>query len=519
MLQGETANVKMWGAKGDGVTDDGPAIQAAVNACFPPWTSELLIPAGFYLVSNTIVFNAGVHIRGEGPYFTRVIMPIGLRKDIFRSNNANNALKGGLYETSNPVAVNSLGEPVDFDHELLFEGLTIQFDDLSNETASTNAGLVVCNPGEANTIRNVYTSGGGYGIRCLGAGTPGLRVMNVSTFYPTLAGICIEPLVMSNGTRVAYAAGTVSLMGIGGDSHGMTKPPTASLLRITNCNVIVSVYDFKSEGAFGAGIFDYRLADSGGFGSLTIHGGTVNAADIYGPVDLVVLKGDTNWGATANLNIEGGLNLNGVRYLIRDEVSPRNVDSEIYGGPWQTACRLPIHYQGMSYPDVTAGRVNASRLVRGQTAFSYVTATNTGWYRVMIEVGNHLAGNLKLIAYGRQSTELQIDVTPTGGTTGDGISINVVRAPYLVANAVVTQARAFSYWDTARSGWWCGVDINIGNPLSPTLSELEKRLTLALDIDGIQSPDAEVVQLLGSPVPVGTTLPGTYDQKTVNTYR
>src|ERR1041385_5825690 len=84
MLNGETANVKMWGAKGNidgGVTtpanvaaanDDTAATQNALNACPGSgsgggfWSAELLFPAGFYKVTSTLVAHAQLlEIRGE----------------------------------------------------------------------------------------------------------------------------------------------------------------------------------------------------------------------------------------------------------------------------------------------------------------------------------------------------------------------------------------------------------------------------------------------------------------------
>ena len=65
VFKGETPNVKMWGAKGDGSHNDTIAIQNAVNGrnFFP--IGEILFPAGSYLITNTIVFSPIVHIEGE----------------------------------------------------------------------------------------------------------------------------------------------------------------------------------------------------------------------------------------------------------------------------------------------------------------------------------------------------------------------------------------------------------------------------------------------------------------------
>ncbi|MBF2028659.1 MAG: glycoside hydrolase family 55 protein [Oscillatoriales cyanobacterium C42_A2020_001] len=54
-------NVKDFGAKGDGVTDDTAAIQAALNA-FPNGKRIIYLPNGTYLVSNTLSWSAGTGI-------------------------------------------------------------------------------------------------------------------------------------------------------------------------------------------------------------------------------------------------------------------------------------------------------------------------------------------------------------------------------------------------------------------------------------------------------------------------
>jgi len=102
VFDGETPNVKMWGAYGDNSHNDTAAIQNAINgaASYGDGTSlgagELLFPAGIYLITNTLVFNANLtHIRGEGPLNTTIKMQLGVSADIFRTYNANRWLTTG----------------------------------------------------------------------------------------------------------------------------------------------------------------------------------------------------------------------------------------------------------------------------------------------------------------------------------------------------------------------------------------------------------------------------------------
>jgi polygalacturonase len=52
-----TASVKQFGAVGDGVTDD-PAIQAAIDATAAAGDGIVFFPAGVYIISARINFNA-----------------------------------------------------------------------------------------------------------------------------------------------------------------------------------------------------------------------------------------------------------------------------------------------------------------------------------------------------------------------------------------------------------------------------------------------------------------------------
>lgn len=56
-------NIKDFGAKGDGVTDDTASIQAALDAC--PVGGAVLIPFGQYVITDTLSVSKAISIRGE----------------------------------------------------------------------------------------------------------------------------------------------------------------------------------------------------------------------------------------------------------------------------------------------------------------------------------------------------------------------------------------------------------------------------------------------------------------------
>lgn len=128
----------------------------------------------------------------------------------------------------------------------------------------------------------------------------------------------------------------------------------------------------------------------------------------------------------------------------------------------------------------------------------------------------HLAGKLVITAPGRESTELQIDVTPGFGS---GPWINVTRSTYGAGNPVVTKARAFYFPASIFSGYWAFVDVYVGNPISSGYYvERERRITFAHDINGYEGFDSGQIQLL-NPLLVSTNLPSGAVSTTVNTFR
>lgn len=63
-------NVKDYGAKGDGITDDTSAIDLAI-AAIPPTGGTLFFPAGVYLKSTAFEITKRIHFVGEGSDFDR----------------------------------------------------------------------------------------------------------------------------------------------------------------------------------------------------------------------------------------------------------------------------------------------------------------------------------------------------------------------------------------------------------------------------------------------------------------
>lgn len=65
-----TANVKLYGAKGDGVTDDTVAIQSALDS----GCRNIYFPEGVYMVSNVVIVRTMARVYGDGMWATKIRM-------------------------------------------------------------------------------------------------------------------------------------------------------------------------------------------------------------------------------------------------------------------------------------------------------------------------------------------------------------------------------------------------------------------------------------------------------------
>jgi hypothetical protein len=500
VLIGEVPNIRMWGAKGNWwwnavdtqAHDDTAAITNAIKACYANSCAELLFPQGTYKVTDTIVFDRWLHLRGENAGRCTLKMPVGIQKDILRTANANKSLKGEL---------------IDWDHELIVENLRLAFDGTESDRNTNNAALVICRPGEAHSIRNVLTFNGAFGIRCLGVGAPGLKVRDCSFFGSAIAGISVEGLVLANGTTWDVG-GIVSLIGISGDNRYSNTATNASLFRFHNCRPTVSIADFKAEASWAGGLISYHIGPAGTrldvLGSLTIRGGTWNGTENLGfPLDLVVLKGGTP--RTASVLIDQPVNLYNVRYLIRDEVTGRNIDSDvqIWSGLAQTVVKMPTAYEGhleQSHPDPDNGQ-KRSQLVIGQTAFvRFLPPETNRWYRIIAGFRSS-QGKLVVSAGYEESAEFHFRAFP-GGT--NSATIDVTRhAKYRgTLPPPVTKARSGVF--RRNSADWPYVDIYVERV---SATNRTGRITVSYDLNGTDGWIDGIIPLLAPTIPVSSALP------------
>jgi hypothetical protein len=78
-------DVRTFGATGDGVTDDGAAIEAAINAA-KLVRGEVYFPYGHYITGRTLILYSNVLWRGDGPGSSRVKLANGANVDLVKSD-------------------------------------------------------------------------------------------------------------------------------------------------------------------------------------------------------------------------------------------------------------------------------------------------------------------------------------------------------------------------------------------------------------------------------------------------
>ncbi len=95
-----------YGAKGDGVTDDTAAIQAAINACQASGGGVVYFPEGTYLISATLSITADdVHLIGSG-YATHITVVAGATFDMIATGIP--AVEGAVGYTRHYISVEKM---------------------------------------------------------------------------------------------------------------------------------------------------------------------------------------------------------------------------------------------------------------------------------------------------------------------------------------------------------------------------------------------------------------------------
>lgn len=151
------SNVKYWGAKGDGVTDDTVAINAALTYANSIGGGSVLVPAGTYAVSNVVTVYSNCKLYGSGTllqsgtdftYLTGEFLPAP----------ENTSVSGIVYVKSNAVNVT-------------IDGISVTGNWNTNVAGTVLHGILVGKDTTNCTVMNTKVVGGGWsGILLRGKG-------------------------------------------------------------------------------------------------------------------------------------------------------------------------------------------------------------------------------------------------------------------------------------------------------------------------------------------------------------
>lgn len=172
-------NVKDYGAKVDGVTDDGPAISAAISAAVTAGYTKVLIPDGQYRIATSIMPQSYIRVEGYGAQF---IGPITNYPRISSTTTVADPLSvaqqaggGCISDISSPTVI----------YGASFHGISFvnfrycfscvqtwaqpKFEDLFFENC--DVGILCYQGSQCYALQNTVSAGGNAGITFIGAAT------------------------------------------------------------------------------------------------------------------------------------------------------------------------------------------------------------------------------------------------------------------------------------------------------------------------------------------------------------
>lgn len=475
LLDGEEANVKMWGAKGDGVTDDSTTIQKAISAMQYGWSLKLLVPTGTYIVTQTLQLPARIHLHGEGNQDnTTILMQQGTVKDLIVTSNTVSALSTANYDTGIVVEDLALG----------FAGYTS-----SGTTNTGNVALTICQPSVSHVIRNVTTLGGGYGIRCIGAGSPGLRIQNVAANFAWVAGVKVDLLSAGDYNQINIdGLSMVNRFGIAN-----TKGVWFNQIQ-TNA----AIRNLDAEGSFNGGVIHWdvpQLAAGETAAQLRVDSATFKGDGVLStPFIAVATTAATPLSAGGQqipLISVGNVTLSNCTAIISDQISNYNVVMQGTSGLQTGEGRTPFQYEVSSANDIASNR--RLKMLRPDTAVTTFSATSAGWYRIASGSAKSLNGNFN-ISSTFESTNF--DVVMNERSLNAIFTVNRhSKISSFTTQPFVTKARAVYYTNDS-----CYLDVYINTvPGLSSSQPFDKFITFSQKADSKHT-------LLSVPSPVETVL-------------
>jgi hypothetical protein len=176
MITGEVINVFDYGAKGDGITDDTAAIQAAIIAAGAGNGNTVFIPAGTYICSAPIDMAKYVTLQGAGQIATtlkwnttgigiRMISPINASTGVFisirdiglQNTNASN-VNGGFVDVGGTYLNITNMLVVGFKYGIIFDQTELADIDLCHFTQQLQGGVWLANGNYTAGASTQYTN-------------------------------------------------------------------------------------------------------------------------------------------------------------------------------------------------------------------------------------------------------------------------------------------------------------------------------------------------------------------------
>lgn len=215
MITGAPANVRDFGAVGDGTTDDTAAIQAALDS----GAARIYIPDGQYKVTSTLTLQPNTHLQGS--------------HGIGRKFNTNTAKCRIRYEGTDTVVIRFNNDSVGYGCSRLSDIVIAQL--------NSTAGVTAIEIGDA-TDTETYTLQTMVDKVTIEDFT-GIGILNYGSWNCTLTDVMVHGKSAPDRTTIGYHCDASGLAG--------------TSLHITNCYAEECVTGFKIGDASGSNLYSY----------------------------------------------------------------------------------------------------------------------------------------------------------------------------------------------------------------------------------------------------------------------